>query len=288
MSCIAGNMSGHLMTPPDHSIDRRAIVQRAMLLSGSLAMPAAFPRALAGKQATPAPVLDAGTEGQTRGAGGEVKILQWQAPTSLSLHTASGTKDHLAASIVSEPLMSYLPDGSLLPRLVREVPSVENGMLAASFDEVTYRLLPDVVWSDGVPFTAEDVVFTHTWLTDPANAATSAGQYGEISEITAVDPLTVRVRFSRPQAGWYIPFTGTSWGVVYPKHILDGGGQDALNAFTQHPIGTGPYVVEEFLPGDHVTYVANERYREPAKPFFSRVYLKGGGDAASACRVTDR
>jgi peptide/nickel transport system substrate-binding protein len=230
-------------------------------------------------------VLDAGTGGQSRGAGGEVKILQWQAPTSLSLHTASGTKDHLAASIVSEPLMTYLPDGSLLPRLVREVPSVGNGLLAPAFDEVTYHLLPDVVWSDGEPFTADDVVFTYTWLIDPANAATSAGQYGEISEITAEDPLTVRIRFARPQAGWYIPFTGTSWGVVYPKHILGGGGQDALNAFSQHPIGTGPYVVEEFLPGDHVTYVVNERYREPGKPFFSRVYLKGGGDAASAARA---
>ena len=243
------------------------------------------PAARAGQPATPTTVLDSGTQGQTRGAGGELRLLQWQAPTSLSLHTASGTKDHLAASIVSEPLMSYLPDGSLLPRLVTEVPSVENGLLASTFDEVTYHLLPDVTWSDGEPFTAADVVFTYDWLMDPGNAATSVGQYTAIREIAAVDAHTVRIRFAQPRAGWYVPFTGTNWGVVYPKHILDGGGQDALGAFSQRPVGTGPYVVDEFAPGDHVIYVPNERYREPAKPFFARVYLKGGGDAVSAARA---
>jgi peptide/nickel transport system substrate-binding protein len=268
------------MTIRNDAIDRRRLVQAAM----ALAVIGATPATLAAQHATPAPVMDAGVAGQTRGAGGEVKILQWQAPTSLSLHTASGTKDHLAASIVSEPLMSYLPDGSLLPRLVREVPSVENGLLAPTYDEVTYRLLPDVVWSDGEPFTADDVIFTYAWISDPANATTSFGQYSGISEITAPDPLTVHIRFARPQAGWYIPFAGTSWGVVYPKHVLDGGGQEALDAFSRRPIGTGAFVVDEFLPGDHVIYVANERYREPQKPFFSRVYLKGGGDAASAAR----
>jgi len=267
-----------------YPIDRRTLVRCALLAGGALAA-SGVPVVRAGQPATPEVVLDAGTAGQERGSGGELRLLQWQAPTSLSLHTASGTKDHLAATLDSEPLMSYLPDGSLWPRLVREVPSVENGLLAPALDEVTYRLLPNVIWSDGEPFTADDVVFTHAWLTDPANAATSAGQYTAIDEITALDAHTIRIRFSGPQPGWYIPFTGTSWGVVYPKHVLEGGGKAAIDAFSQRPIGTGPYVVEEFAPGDRVIYAANERYREPGKPFFSRVYLKGGGDAVNAARA---
>jgi peptide/nickel transport system substrate-binding protein len=79
------------------------------------------------------------------------------------------------------------------------------------------------------------------------------------------------------------PFTGTSTGYVYPKHVLEGG-REAHDAFLSAPIGTGPFVVESFTPNDQVIYIANENYREPNKPYFSRIQLKGGGDPASAAR----
>ena len=73
----------------------------------------------------------AGTEGQTRGAGGELKILQWQGVTHFGLHTATGTKDQLGASLVTESLINFLPDGTMIPTLAEEVPTMENGGLAA-------------------------------------------------------------------------------------------------------------------------------------------------------------
>jgi peptide/nickel transport system substrate-binding protein len=51
------------------------------------------------------------------------------------------------------------------------------------------------------------------------------------------------------------------------------------------PIGTGPYKVKDFKPGDSVTYEINENYRDPDKPFFKEVQFKGGGDATSAARA---
>ena len=114
--------------------------------------------------ATPAASLTAapasGTEGQTRGAGGELKILQWQAPTTLNMHLAGSFKDQLASCLVTEPLIHFLPDGTPIPCLAAEVPSQENGLVAPDLTSVTYPLLEGVVWSDGEPFTAEDVVFT--------------------------------------------------------------------------------------------------------------------------------
>ncbi|MGI8484144.1 MAG: ABC transporter substrate-binding protein, partial [Thermomicrobiales bacterium] len=115
--------------------------------------PAASPAAGAGK----AP--DAGTEGQTRGAGGDLKMLQWQAITMLDAHRATGTKDFLGSDLINEPLIRYLPDGSMLANLVTEVPSVEGGTLAKDLTSVTLKLKPDVTWSDGTPFTAKDVKF---------------------------------------------------------------------------------------------------------------------------------
>ena len=59
-----------------------------------------------------------------------------------------------------EPLAQITPDGSLVPALATEIPTVENGGVAADFSSITWTLRDDVVWSDGTPFTSDDVVFT--------------------------------------------------------------------------------------------------------------------------------
>ena len=82
-----------------------------------------------------------GMDGRTRGEGGELKMIQWQAPSMLSPHVSTGNKDYLAAQLIIEPLMHYLPDGTLIPNLVTEVPTVENGLLAEDLKSVTYKLL---------------------------------------------------------------------------------------------------------------------------------------------------
>ena len=227
-----------------------------------------------------------GMDGRKRGEGGELKLIQWQAPSMLSPHVSTGEKDYIAAQLVVEPLMHYLPDGTLIPNLVTEVPSVENGLLAEDLKSVTYKLLDGVTWSDGEPLTADDVLFTWEWIVDPANASVSAGVYAEIESMEVVDPQTVQVFFAEPNATWFQPHTGSDLGYVYPKHVLDvEDGKAAHDAFLLNPVGTGPYKVESFSPNDQVTYVLNENYRDPNKPYFSKVILKGGGDAASAARA---
>jgi peptide/nickel transport system substrate-binding protein len=227
-----------------------------------------------------------GTDGQQRGAGGEVKILQWQAATHTSIHVSTGTKDSLAASLITEPLISYAQDGTLVPTLVTEVPSTANGGLSADLKTVTYKLLPDVKWSDGQPFTADDAVFTWQWIMDESNQSVDIETYRPIESVVATDPQTVTVTFTNPTLGWYVPFSGTYGGGIYPKHFWDGKDKTAANdEFRRAAIGTGPYVVDTFKENDQVTYKVNDNYREPSKPFFATVNLKGGGDAASAAQA---
>jgi peptide/nickel transport system substrate-binding protein len=227
-----------------------------------------------------------GMDGRTRGEGGELKLIQWQAPSMLSPHVSTGEKDYLAGQLIVEPLMHYLPDGTLIPHLITEVPTVENGLLAEDLKSVTYKLLDGVTWADGEPLTADDVVFTYEWIIDPANASVSAGVYEEIESMEVIDPLTVQVFFAEPNANWFQPHAGSEFGYVYPKHVLDvEDGKAAHDAFLLNPVGTGPYKIESFSPNDQATYVINENYRDPNKPFFSKVILKGGGDAASAARA---
>jgi peptide/nickel transport system substrate-binding protein len=230
-----------------------------------------------------------GMDGRTRGEGGELRLIQWQAPSMLSPHVSTGEKDYLAGQIIVEPLMHYLPDGSLIPNLITEVPTVENGLLGEDLKSVTYKLLDGVTWADGEPLTADDVLFTWEWVTDEANASVSASVYEAIESMEVVDPQTVQVFFADPNANWFEPHAGTVWGAVYPKHVLDAedaeGKKAAHDDFLLNPVGTGPYKVESFTPNDQVIYTVNENYRDPNKPYFAKVNLKGGGDAASAARA---
>lgn len=95
-----------------------------------------------------------------RGSDGELKILFWQAVSTLNPYLSGGTKEVYSSSMVIEPLARYDEKGELVPMLVTEIPTIENGGVAKDLLSMTWKLKSDVKWSDGTPFTAEDVIFT--------------------------------------------------------------------------------------------------------------------------------
>ncbi len=221
-----------------------------------------------------------------RGGGGTLRILWWQAPIVLNGHLSVAGKDIGAIHICMEPLAHFGPDGELVPILAAEIPSLENGGVAEDQSSVTWTLREDVKWHDGEDFTAEDVAFTFAYLSDPASNATTLGFYNDVESVEAIDDYTVQINFKHPVAAWFNPFVGSS-GTILPEHVLgDFVGEQAAHApFNLMPIGTGPYKVTEFVPGDTVLYDIHEDYWAPGKPYFDQVELKGGGDAASAARA---
>ncbi|MFN3336317.1 MAG: peptide ABC transporter substrate-binding protein [Thermomicrobium sp.] len=240
--------------------------------------PAASPTPAAAASPTPA----AGK----RGEGGLVKLLWWQAPTILNPHLAQGTKDFDASRIVMEPLADVNDAGELVPILAEEIPSVENGGVAKDAKSVTWKLKRNVKWSDGTPFTSKDVKFTYEYVINEATTATTVGNYQVIESVETPDDYTVVIKFKNPNPAWMNVFVGP-YGMILPEHVLrDYVGEKARNApFNLNPIGTGPYKVKEFRPGDVVVYEINEHYREPDKPYFAQVEMKGGGDATTAARA---
>ena len=242
--------------------------------------------AAAGATTGPAPTSKPAAAGAGRGTGGVLKVLMWQGPTILNSHLSQGTKDFTAARFCTEPLMTVSADGTFSPVLAAEVPSKDNGGLSADGKTVTYKLKQGIKWADGQPFTADDVVFTYQFITTPETAATTFGSYVDVASVEAVDPMTVRVTFKSPTGGWYVPFVGES-GQIIPKHALQQyvGATSRDAPFNQKAFGTGPYMVQDFKPGDVLTLVPNPTYREPSKPFFSEIDIKGGGDAPSAARA---
>jgi peptide/nickel transport system substrate-binding protein len=230
--------------------------------------------------------VSVGTDNQTRGAGGELKMLQWQAATIAMSHKGQGTKDILASCLVLEPLFSYNVEAQLTPTLAAEVPTVENGGLSEDYLTATINLREGILWSDGEPFTADDVQFTWQWISNEENAATSFTTWQTVESIEVLSPTQVQVTFREPSLSWYVPLSGANYGAILPKHVLDvEDGDAATTAFLTNPIGTGPYKVETFRENDQIIYVINENYREPNKPYFATVNLKGGGDATSAAQA---
>lgn len=221
-----------------------------------------------------------------RGGGGKLRLLWWQAPVILNPHLSSGTKDFDASRVVYEPLAAFDFDANFVPILAAEIPSFDNGGLAKDGTSVTWRLKKGVTWHDGKPFTADDVIFTWEFAADPATGATTTGSYENIERIDKLDDHTVKVVFKVPTAYWYRAFFGNG-GLLLPQHLLAPyKGQDSRNApYNLKPVGTGPYKLVEFKPGDVALYEINPNYHVPNRPFFDSVELKGGGDATSAARA---
>src|SRR5712692_9831189 len=147
---------------------------------GAAAVGLAATMTLAACGSTPTPAASStpaasATVASTRGVGGDLKILYWQAPTILNPHLATGTKDSDASRLVLEPLASWGPDAKPLANAVAaEIPTVANGGVSADFTTVTWKLKDGLKWSDGSAVTADDVVFTFTVVKDPASASSTA------------------------------------------------------------------------------------------------------------------
>ena len=186
------------------------------------------------------------------------------------------------SSLIVEPLLSFGPDGTLLPTLAAEVPTFANGGLSEDLTTVTVDLKEDVRWSDGKPFTADDVVWTWEWITDASNASVDLELWSSIQTVEAITPTQVQVIYPKPTLTWYAPIASAYFGGIIPAHVWRDGDREAVNRkFATEPIGTGPYKLEEFVQEKHILCTMNEQYREPNKPFFETVRFEGGGDAAT-------
>lgn len=223
---------------------------------------------------------------QTASKGDTLKLLYWQAPTILNPHLSNGYKDSEASRVTYEPLATYDKDGKLIPFLAAEIPTVENGGLAKDGKSVTWKLKQGVKWSDGQPFTAADLVFTYQFLSNPKVGAVSAPTYEAVKSVEAINDYTVKINFKDVNPAWSLPFVGAN-GIILPRHIFEKYNDSNARQAPANlkPVGTGPYRVVEFKPGDTVIYEPNPFFREAGKPKFKRLEIKGGGDATSAGRA---
>lgn len=222
-----------------------------------------------------------------RGADGHVNVIYWQAPSILNPYLSGGTKDLESASMIIEPLGRYDETGALVPFLAAEIPTLENGGVSADFTSITWKLKPDLLWSDGTPVTANDVKFTAEYCMHPEGGCAQAAKFEGVTAVEVIDDLTVKVTFAEPKPNPYGPFMGAQAPIIQAAQFADCLGAKAPECTEANfnPIGTGPFRVTEFRPNDVISLEANPNYRDPAKPAFATMTFKGGGDATAAGRA---
>lgn len=296
-------MGDDTLTKSDASKIRRSLPACTLILLAPLLMSAcAGPLSQQAALATPVTTAAPTVERATRGQGGVLRLIYYDAPTLLNPHLAGGIKDLEASRIVYEPLASFDREDRLIPFLAAAIPSRQNGGLPGDGLSVTWKLKQGVRWSDGQPFTAEDVKFTYEYIVNPDVQATFVGNYEAVRSVDVIDPYTVRVNFKAPTPAWAVPFVGKP-GMILPRHIFAPyNGPNARSAKANlQAVGTGPYqvVVDDETVGpikpqemlflgnqlvrtSKIVFEPNPLFREPDRPFFSRVELRGGGTIEQA------
>jgi len=243
--------------------------------------------AIALKLITPAFASSIAAETGARGTDGTLRILYWQAPSTLNPYLSGGVKDIEAASLVLEPLARLSPEGEMIPWLAKDIPTVANGGVAPDLRSIRWQLLPGLTWSDGSAVTSADIAFTYRYCMAPGAGCAQAAKFRDLDRIETPGPLTAVLYFAQPKPFPYGPFVGSQTPLLQAAQFADCLGPRAPSCTEANfaPIGTGPFKVTEFRPGDAAIFEANAAYRMPNSPAFAQVLLKGGGDAMSAGRA---
>jgi peptide/nickel transport system substrate-binding protein len=166
------------------------------------------------------------------------------------------------------------PDGNVFPELAAEIPTIENGGVVIDEEEwtmtATWTLRDDVFWADGEQVTADDVVFTWDAMVD-AGAWYAPMDYTD--SVEKVDDFTVLVTYNTVFPAYALQFGGEDV-FIYPEHYCDAeAGFYEWNCDDQ-PLSSGPYILEEWVADDHLTFVRNETYYEEGKPAIDRVIVQ--------------
>jgi len=141
--------------------------------------------------------------------------------------------------------------------------------------EVTFALREDVVWADGEPITAADSVFAFQVASDPA----TPGRRYLVERTARYRSLDERRVKWVGLPGWVDPTPFLSFFAPLPRHQLEGRAPEELlqaDETRRYPLGWGPFVVQEWVPGDHITLFRNPHYFRAVEglPYLDQVVFR--------------
>jgi peptide/nickel transport system substrate-binding protein len=204
--------------------------------------------------------------------GGRANVVIQPEPSGLMMGVVQNGPTLMVSGNIFESLLRY--DANLKP-----MPSLAKSW-DVSDDEMTYtfHLNENVLWHDGKPFSAEDVVFSiDVFLRELGPRVRVLLE--SVESITAPDNNTVVFKLKRPFGPFLGMFDNATMPIV-PKHLY-AGTDYRNNPNNTTPIGTGPFKFKEWVKGSYIRLVKNEQYYEPGKPYLDEIYWHVIPDAAA-------
>ncbi len=151
--------------------------------------------------------------------------------------------------------------------------------LASSWDfeddlTISVTLNPLARWHDGAPVTAQDVVFSFGVYQNPVVNSSARSRLGTIESVTASDSMTVVFRFNQSYPEQF--YDAVSHVHILPSHLLESVAPEDLRSheFALHPVGSGPYKVVRWIPGESLDLAADSTHHL-GRPGVPRIIWSG-------------
>jgi len=206
------------------------------------------------------------------GEGGTVTLLIPEEPTTLNYFGGEAAIIRQVAEATSMTgLVTINEKGEFVPMLAAELPVSENGGISEDHLTVTWKLRPDLKWSDGEPITSDDIKFTWEVLSNPESGAlVGSAAFDLISAVDTPDDLTAVLTYSSPYPGYMDQF---AYGLL-PRHATGEPAEMANWEWNRKPVGAGPFVVTDWASGQSITLERNPNYFEAGKPYLDRLVYR--------------
>jgi peptide/nickel transport system substrate-binding protein len=204
--------------------------------------------------------------GGTPKDGGVLTFARPLQPTSLNPWAEPGTANNPVELQIFDNLVEATPDpAKFAPGLA------ESWSISADNLVYTFKLRPGVKFSDGQPLRASDVKFSLDTAADPELDPVGATLLESIESTSIPNPSTVEIKLSKVTPAFLADLT-TVAGLIVPQKAYEQAGADD---FGFHPIGTGPFMVEKFSPGDpEVVLTKNPHYWREGLPHLAGINFK--------------
>jgi len=205
--------------------------------------------------------------------GGTLIIGMQQEPEILNESISSMFSGIYLCNLIFSKFVKHNDSMELECDLITEIPTVKNGGVSEDYLTYTYHLRDNAFWHDGRPVTSADVRFTCDIMKDPEiNVSTRQG-WDVIESVDTPDSHTVVFHLSEV----YTNFVGDCFydESVLPRHLLkDLQSSDFTSAdFHKDPVGSGPFIFEEWESGSYMTLKANRDYYGEG-PYLDRIIIK--------------